>query len=108
MTAACPLILWLSAKSSMGRGDVSVPFLHLNAVPGPPTEIEVVANVVSVWQNPETPNGVITGFDVRISLLNEDASTNGTIYITSLLPDTLYHVLRTSEIPTNSIISFEV
>ena len=100
--------LWPSAKSLMGRGDVSVLFLHLNAVPGPPTRVDIVANVVSVWQNPETPNGVMTGFDVRISLLNEDASTKGTIYNTSLLPDTFYHVLRTSEIPTNSIISFEV
>ena len=87
---------------------MSVPFLHLNAVPDPPTRVVVVANVVSVWQNPETPNGVITGFDVRISLLNEDASRNGTIYNTSLLPDKLYHVLRTSEIPTNSTVSFEV
>ena len=107
MTAACPLILWPSTKSSMGRGDVSVPFLHLNAVPNYPAQADVVANVVSVWQNPETPNGVITGFDVRISLLNEDASRNGTIYNTSLLPDTFYHVLRTSEIP-NSNVSFEV
>ena len=77
-------------------------------MPGCPSGIEIVVDIVLVWQKPETPNGVIVGYDARVSVLDEDGTGERTLYMQSFLPDEFSHVLRRSQFRANSTILCEV
>ena len=40
--------------------------LFIHTVPGPPRSVQVVEDAVALWQEPDKPNGNITGYDVGI------------------------------------------
>ena len=83
-------------------------FLPLNTVPGCPSGIKILPDIVLVWQKPEIPNGVIVGYDARVSVLHEDGTRDRTLYMESFLPDEFSHVLRRSQLHANSTIRCEV
>ena len=77
-------------------------------MPGCPSGIKIQADIVLIWQEPETPNGVIVGYDARVSVLDEDGTRDGTLYMQSFPPDEFSHVLRRSQLRANSTILCEV
>ena len=69
--------------------------MTLSTVPGPPKNVRGLCTVV-VWQPPEQPNGVITGYDIRFFR----GSTSGLIIPKG--SNDLFHEVVISDIPSGA------
>ena len=65
------------------------------AVPGAPFEVLVVGSYV-VWQPPSEPNGVITGYEIRIK------RGSGVNVLSNISPTTFVREIQSSEIPSGT------
>ena len=55
----------------------------------------MVENAVLIWQKPEKPNGVITGYDVRFFPIDERGNIIGSETVENFPdPDKFFDVLR--------------
>lgn len=71
------------------------------AVPEAPSSVQVVGNIVFLWQPPSKPNGVITGYQIVISY---NDSLTGQVVMETPIPlsrDTFVYDLRTVSLPEN-------
>ena len=68
----------------------------ITTAPERPSEVEVIENLLVLWQKPETPNGVITGYDVFVQFTPPHDPIRRT-----LDRNRFYFVFRQDEIPEN-------
>ena len=52
-----------------------LPYCYVHAEPGPPTNVELIKDAVLLWQPPDTPNGVIQGYDIQLTYENRKLKT---------------------------------
>ena len=76
--------------------------LHLTVAPGPP-EVRAMC-VVVIWRVPQSPNGIITGYQIEI----KREGTNGVKIISKSESDRFYEI-DTDDLPDgNGKVSFRV
>ncbi len=70
-------------------------------MPEAPSSVQVVGNLVFLWQPPSKPNGVITGYQIVISYNN--SLTDVVVMEAPILlsSDTFVYDLRTVNLPEN-------
>ena len=66
------------------------------AAPGKPSKVKVIENFILIWQEPDTTNGNITGYDVYIEFVPFHEPI--TILVNS---HKFYYVFRQNDIPEN-------
>ena len=79
------------------------PGLLTITVPEKPSGVEVVDNLLLIWQKPDTTNGIITGYDVHITFTPKNDPI-----ITNLDSSKLYYILRQKEIPEDATVHVQV
>ena len=72
-------------------------------MPGPPAQVNVINGIV-IWQPPQTPNGKLLGYTIRVySACNvEQAQT------IDVGTSNLYHELPTSDLPAGDNLQVQV
>ena len=68
-----------------------LPYHYVHAEPGPPTNVELIKDAVLLWQPPDTPNGVIQGYDIQLTYENRNSK------IKHVDSDTFFYILTVDD-----------